>query len=62
MDRYEMSTTYKVLPYSLAEVKSAVELLHQRECIKVVLPEGKRVNKPITYNREFYITRKIEEI
>ena len=62
MDRYEMSTAYKVLPYSLAEVKSAVELLHQRECIKVVLPEGKRVNKPITYNREFYITRKIEEI
>ena len=57
-----MSTTYKVLPYSLAEVKSAVELLHQRGCVKVVLPEGRRVNKLITYDRELYITRKIEEI
>ena len=62
MDRYEMSTIYKVLPYSLAEVKSAVQLLHQRGCIKVILPEGKRINSPITYDREFYITRKIEEI
>ncbi len=62
MDRYEMSTVYKVLPYSLPEVKSAVQALHQRGCINVILPEGKRIRDAITFNREFYITRKIEEI
>lgn len=62
MDRYEMSTVYKVLPYSLTEVKSAVQTLHQRACVKVVLPEGKRIGSLITNDREFYITRKIEDI
>jgi len=62
MDRYEMSTVYKVLPYSLPEVKYAVQALYQRGCIKVVLPEGKRIRSLITNDREFYITRKIEEI
>ena len=62
MDRYEMSTTYKVLPYSLQEVKSAVQSLHLRGCINAVLPERSRIREPITLNREFFITRKIEEI
>ena len=62
MDRYEMSTIYKVLPYSIQEVKSAVQALHLRGCINVILPEGKRIRDPITFNREFFITRKIEEI
>lgn len=62
MDRYEMSVAYKVLPYSLQEVKSAVQALHQRGCINVILPKGKRIRKPITLDREFYITQKIEEI
>lgn len=62
MDRYEMSTVYKVLPYSLQEVKSAVQVLYQRGCINVIPPKGKRIREPITLNREFFITRKIEEI
>lgn len=62
MDRYEMWTVYRVLPYSLQEVKSAVQALHQKGCINVILPEGKRIRSFITNDREFYITQKIEEI
>lgn len=62
IDRYEMSTVFKVLPYSLQEVKSAVQVLHQKGCTNVIIPDGKRIREPITFNREFYITRKIEEI
>ena len=62
MDRYEMWTMYRVLPYSLQEVKSAIQKLHQRGCINVILPEGKRIRTFITNDREFYITQKIEEL
>ena len=62
MDSYEMWTMYRVLPYSLQEVKSAVQVLHQKGCVNVILPEGKRIRSLITDNREFYITQKIEEI
>lgn len=61
MDRYEMSTIYKVLPYSLQEMKSAIQALHLSGCINVIVPEGRRIRDPITFNREFFITRKIEE-
>lgn len=62
MDRYEMWTMYRVLPYSLQEVKSVIQKLHQRGCINVILPEGKRIRTFITNDREFYITQKIEEL
>lgn len=62
MDRHEMWTMYRVLPYSLQEVKSAIQKLHQRGCINVILPEGKRIRTFITNDREFYITQKIEEL
>lgn len=62
IDRYEMWTVYRVLPYSLQEMKSAVQMLHQNRCVEVILPEGKRIRNPITNDREFFITQKIEEI
>lgn len=62
MDCYGMQTKYRVLPYSIPEVKSAVQALHQKGCIKVLLPNGKPIRSFITNTREFYITQKIEEI
>lgn len=62
IDRYEMWTVYRVLPYSLQEVKFAVQELHRKGCINVILPEGKRIRSLITNDREFYITQKIEEL
>lgn len=62
MDCYGMQTKYRVLPYSFQEVKAAVKALYQRGCINVILPEGKQIRSVITNDREFYITKKIEEI
>ena len=62
IDRYEMFTAYRVFPYSSQEIKSAVQELHKRGCIEIVLLPGQRIRSAITDKREFYITRKIEEV
>lgn len=62
IDRYEMFTAYRVFPYSLQEIKYAVQELYKKGCIEIVLPPDKRIKSAITDKREFYITRKIEEI
>ena len=64
LDRYEMSTKYRVFPYSHQEIKVAVQELYKykKECVDIIIPQEKRVRNMITLDREFHITKKIEEI
>ena len=48
IDRYEMFTAYRVFPYSLQEIKYAVQELYKKGCIEIVLPPDKRIKSAIT--------------
>ena len=55
LDRYEMSNRFCVLPCSRNEIKDAVEKLDGQGFIEPIFPQGKRIKKRITYDREFQI-------
>ena len=62
LDRYSMSTTYKVLPYNRQELKSVVEELYRSGYIELAEAPTVRIRKPITYDRHFKIRRTIEGV
>lgn len=60
LDRYAMFSQYKVLPFSIHEIKQAIELLDSQGHIDVIEPKGKRMNKRITNDRWFRFKKSIE--
>ena len=64
LDQLSMSTQYRVFPYSHQDIKTAIQYLyeHDKDCIKILRPQGKSIRKAITDDREFYITDKIEGV
>lgn len=56
LDKYNMSVAFQVTPYTLADVKSAIELLDQKNGIDLTIEPGK---KRITYERDFKIKKEI---
>lgn len=62
LDRYSMSTTYKVLPYNRQELKSVVEELYHSGYIEIAEPLSAKMRKPITYDRKFRVRQTIEGV
>lgn len=62
LDRYSMSTTYRVLSYNRQELKSVVEELYLSGYIELAEPPAVKIRKPITYDRHFKIKRTIEGV
>lgn len=62
LDRYAMYTQYKVLPFSINEIKLAIEQLDTLGHIDVIEPKGKRMKKRITNDRQFRINKSIEGV
>lgn len=61
LDRYEMSTNFRVFPYSHQEIKAVIKELHKKGYIKIIPSSGNQVKGSITENSVFYIIRKFED-
>ena len=61
LDRYEMSTNFRVFPYSHQEIKTVIKELHKKGYVKIMPSSGNQVKGSITEKSVFYIIRKFED-
>lgn len=59
LDKYNMSNTFQVTPYTLDDVRIAIELLDKKNCIDIIVEPGKTIKKRITMDRDFKIKKEI---
>jgi three-Cys-motif partner protein len=59
LDNYNMSIAFQVTPYTLDDVRIAIEMLDKKNGIDINIEPGKKIKKRITIERDFKIKKEI---